>query len=69
MPERDTRVRVVAAVKRLWEAAGPLSAERKTRLARIEKILGLTKSAAKPKAPRVLVAKKKTPARGRRPTV
>jgi hypothetical protein len=68
MPERETRVRVVAAVRRLWEAGGPLSAERKARLARIEKILGLANPARKAKAPRALVAKKKTPARGRRPS-
>lgn len=69
MPDRAVRAKVVAAVRRLWEAGGPLSGERRARLARIEEILGLAsrvKKSMAPKAPRALVAKKKTPARGRR---
>jgi poly(3-hydroxyalkanoate) synthetase len=41
LPQRDNRARVVAAVREMWEAGGPLSAERKERLARVERILGL----------------------------
>jgi len=48
MPNRDVRVRVLDAVREMWSSSGPLSTERRERIARVESVLGIGARRSRP---------------------